>query len=262
MHSKSTLFLLAAMLAVSTTASADDHRDRVWSNRDPRPHYAVRRGPPGLRHEYMGLRPSYRHVWVSGCWRWSNGYSDWVWAPGYWAIPPYEGVVYVAPTYEQTPSGVVYVEGGWCEPTYARSNNAAAGTVIGGVVGGVIGHQSHRTGVGVLLGAVVGGLVGHESDEREAEQRYQAAQARANQAQIARAQANANAELEKQKLIAQGSTISDDELAAAQQRARVAKAKLAAAKSSQQSDLGRAAALERANAEAEAAEAELQTLKR
>jgi hypothetical protein len=201
-------------------------------------------------------------VWVSGYWRWSDGYADWVWSNGYWAIPPYEGVVYVAPSYREGPSGVVFVDGGWCEPTYGRSDNAAAGTVIGGVVGGVIGHQSHRTGVGVLLGAVVGGVIGHESDERQAEQRYQAAQDRANQAQIARTQANANAELEERKLIAQGSTISDQELAAAQERARVAKANLAAAKSSQQSNLGRASALQKANAEADAAEAELNALKK
>ena len=262
MRTKLFLSLLGALLAFSTTASAQRFSEHVWSRQDPRPHYNVGHLPPALRYEHIGQRPSFRHVWIPGCWQWRVGYSDWTWIDGYWALPPYEGVVYVSPSYVRSSSGVVYVDGGWCEPAYARSEHAATGTVIGGVLGGVIGHQSHNTGLGILLGAVVGHLFGHEVDRQEADQRYDAAQARATQGQVAQAQANANLNLEKEKLIAQGRVVTDEELAVARERARVAQAKLAAAKANQPTDLGRAAALENANAEADAAEAELKAMNR
>jgi len=290
MSSKLTLFLVSAAVAVTAGnfAQADDreHRDdrrrearqdhgvrhddharggdrhdqHVWTREAPRSQYRINHGPPAFRHETRGYRPSERHVWISGYWGWRPGFHDWFWYDGYWSLPPYAGYVYAAPRYVYSGSDVTYVDGGWCEPSYARDDGAATGAVLGGVVGGVIGHQSHNTGVGIVAGAVVGSLIGHEADKEQAEQREAAAQDRQTQIAVADANANANANLEKEKLIAQGETVTDQDLAAAQERARVAKDKLAKAKADRQAALGRAAALEKANAEAAAAEAELSSM--
>ena len=263
-------FLLTGMVALSlfSVAMADDHdrrddhrsddhgRDhhdrRVWSHEQPRPHYMANRLPPPMRHEWRPYRPSYHHVWISGCWRWRDSYADWVWVDGFWDLPPSGGVVYVAPRYYQSGTRVEYVDGGWCEPGYAN-DGTTTGVVLGGVAGGIIGHQSKRTGVGVLLGALVGGVIGHEADQQRAEER-------AARIEAERSRAAADAERERQNQITVGQQTTDQELAAAQERARVAKEKLAAVKASRASAQGRAQALERANAEADAAEAELNTL--
>jgi len=237
----------------------DEH---VWSHQSPRSQYRVGHMPPAFRHEERGFRPSERHIWIPGFWNWRIGFNDWMWVDGYWGLPPYDGYVYVQPRYVYSGNEVVYVDGGWCEPSYARDDGAAAGAVIGGVLGGVIGHQSHNTGVGVVAGAIVGSVIGHEADQAGADQHAAAAQDREAQMVAVNARANADANLEREKLIAQGQTVTDQDLAAAQERARVAKEKLAAAKAAREAALGRAAALEKANAEAAAAEAELNAMGR
>jgi hypothetical protein len=255
------------------SAGAGHNRDHVWSRNDPRPQYRVSHLPPPRRHEWQPHRPSYQHVWVPGCWRRRDGYNDWFWFTGYWCLPPREHVVYVQPYYQQVGSEAVFVDGGWCEESYAVDDGASTGTVIGGVLGGIIGHQSHNTGVGIIAGAIVGSLIGHEADRDRADRQAEAARDRAAQVDAARARADADARLEKEKLIAQGRTVTDQELLAAQERARIAKEKLAAAKAArdagQRSErderdaaLGRAAALEKAKAEAAAAEEELDALER
>lgn len=216
----------------------------VWSHHQPRPHYRAYRLPPPMRH----------HIWISGYWQWNAPFADWMWIDGYWALPPRSGVVYVGPRYVEVGGGVEYVEGGWCESSYASDNDGAAtGVVLGGVVGGIIGHQSKNTAAGALIGAVVGGIIGHSADEQKAE-------ARAEKREAARIQAETEAERRTEEQIALGKQTSDQELAAAQERARVAKEKLAAAKAEREAARGRAAALEKAEREAAAAEAELSAL--
>ena len=251
-----------------------DYRDhQVWSGSNPRPHYRVNHLPPPRRHEWQPGRPSYRHVWLPGSWRWREGYGDWIWIGGYWALPPRENVIFVEPRYEQVGSDVVYVDGGWCEESYVHDDSAATGAVLGGVLGGVIGHQSRNTGIGVIAGAIVGSLIGHEADRDRSDRQAEAARDRAAQVEAAKAQADANARLEREKTVAQGRGISEQELTAAQERARIAREKLASAKAAREAEarqsrneqetaLGRAAALEKANADAAAAEAELQALQR
>jgi hypothetical protein len=102
-------------------AAIQHHEDRgrdarsVWGRHDPRPSYWVGHMPPPRRHEWQSWRPSLRHSWIPGCWRWDLGYRHWVWVDGYWCLPPREHVVYMAPRYEQSGGDVVCVEGGWVE---------------------------------------------------------------------------------------------------------------------------------------------------
>ena len=232
--------------------SWDSRGHRVWSHAYPRTHFYVGHRPPPMRFEYRPFRPSSRHYWVPGCWRWRAGYTNWVWVNGYWDLPPYENYVYVEPRYVDQGGRVVYVEGGWSEPSYARDGEAS-GTVLGAVAGGIIGHQSHNTGAGVVLGAVVGNIIGREADKDAAEKRA-LAQQRVAQAQV---------EPSNQPVapVVGGTEQSaDPELAAAQERAREAKAKLAEAKRAREAADARTAAIKKANDEAAAAEAELRTV--
>src|SRR3954452_22360263 len=41
--------------------------------------------PPALRVETQPARPSARHVWQNGYWRWNN--REYVWVGGYWDEP-------------------------------------------------------------------------------------------------------------------------------------------------------------------------------
>lgn len=268
----------------------DDHRDHgpgprhdVWSHGRPRPHFRAHHMPPPMRHEYRPFCPSPHHVWIGGYWSWRQPFGDWVWIDGYWGLPPSPGVVYVGPRYVQVDGGVEYVDGGWCEQTYVREaddDGAVTGAVLGGVAGGIIGHQSHNTGAGVVIGALAGAVIGHEVDNAKAEQRAenrelaqqraaaeverQRAEAERQKAEAAAAQqqAAADAELHRKAQVVLGEQTTDADVAAAQERARVAKEKLAAAKAAQQDAQSRAQAIQKANAEAATAQAELDALEK
>jgi len=67
--------------------------------------------PPISIHEQRTARPSREHVWVGGYHRWDgNAYS---WQAGEWQRPPHAHAVWVAPRYNHTRDGYVFVEGRW-----------------------------------------------------------------------------------------------------------------------------------------------------
>jgi hypothetical protein len=66
--------------------------------------------PPPVR-EVIGVRPSRRHVWVSGYYVRRGGH--YVWMSGHWALPPRGHTVYVAPHWEHRGGGYIYIEGVW-----------------------------------------------------------------------------------------------------------------------------------------------------
>lgn len=52
-------------------------------------------------------------VWVGGYWVWQG---TWVWAHGYWAMPPQPGYHWVSPYYEHRDGAVVFVAAHWAAP--------------------------------------------------------------------------------------------------------------------------------------------------
>lgn len=71
----------------------------------------VRFGPPPPPREVVVVRPSARHVWVPGYYRWVG--ARYVWAPGYWAVPPRHRTVWVPGYWTPRRGGHVWVEGYW-----------------------------------------------------------------------------------------------------------------------------------------------------
>jgi hypothetical protein len=57
------------------------------------------------------VRPSRRHVWVNDEWVVSGG--TYVRRPGYWALPPREGGVWVAGHWRHRRGGYVWIPGHW-----------------------------------------------------------------------------------------------------------------------------------------------------
>jgi hypothetical protein len=67
--------------------------------------------PPKIQVENRGARPSKDHVWVGGYHKWDgNAYG---WEKGRWEAPPRPKAVWVAPRYNHTRDGYVFVEGRW-----------------------------------------------------------------------------------------------------------------------------------------------------
>jgi hypothetical protein len=71
----------------------------------------VRVGPPLPPREVMVVRPSPRHVWVPGYYRWAG--ARYVWRAGYWAIPPRPHAVWVPGAWRHRRAGYVWVGGYW-----------------------------------------------------------------------------------------------------------------------------------------------------
>jgi hypothetical protein len=71
----------------------------------------VRFGPPRPYREVIVARPSPRHVWVPGYYRYHN--ARYVWAPGYWAMPPRPHAVWVPAYWQHRPGGYFFVDGYW-----------------------------------------------------------------------------------------------------------------------------------------------------
>ena len=71
----------------------------------------VRIGPPAPRVERRPLAPTPRHVWVDGFYRW-NGRA-YVWAPGYWVVPPRSQARWVPGHWAHHSRGYYWIEGHW-----------------------------------------------------------------------------------------------------------------------------------------------------
>ena len=67
--------------------------------------------PPAPREEIIVGRPSDRHVWIAGYWRWHRDRYEWI--HGHWELPPREHAVYVAPHWASRDGRYVLVEGYW-----------------------------------------------------------------------------------------------------------------------------------------------------
>jgi hypothetical protein len=75
----------------------------------------IKAAPPQPRQEIIIARPSTRHVWVSGYWRWQTNRH--VWIPGHWELPPRERVIYVPARWDHRDDGYVFVDGQWLDST-------------------------------------------------------------------------------------------------------------------------------------------------
>ena len=58
-------------------------------------------------------QPGTDHAWLNGYWWWTN--NQYIWVPGYWAIPPKPGYHYVAGYWIYQGGRWIYVRGGWAE---------------------------------------------------------------------------------------------------------------------------------------------------
>ncbi len=71
----------------------------------------IKKRPPARRAEVRPFRPTRRHVWVDGYWRW-NG-SRYTWAQGRWTVPPRGRTVWVRGFWQQQNGGWVFIAGRW-----------------------------------------------------------------------------------------------------------------------------------------------------
>lgn len=118
--------LLAGAMTVGT-ASAAEVFVQVGSHRAPHREYREHRDYRdygdyrdyrdfrgyGDYREFRGHRPSPRHVWVDGYYRWDRYHRNRVWVRGYWVVPPPGYTVWV-PGYWGYRSGVrIWIDGFW-----------------------------------------------------------------------------------------------------------------------------------------------------
>jgi|HubBroStandDraft_6_1064221.scaffolds.fasta_scaffold28743_3 hypothetical protein len=67
--------------------------------------------PPPLRYEVRPAIPGPGYSWVDGYWNWSG--HRYVWVPGVWRRPPFEGGYWTHPHYDHYDHGWEYNEGHW-----------------------------------------------------------------------------------------------------------------------------------------------------
>lgn len=67
--------------------------------------------PPPPRREYRTHRPGRGYVWVSG--HWTHRHGRYVWAPGYWVLPPRGHRHWIGPRWERRGGTYIYIEGRW-----------------------------------------------------------------------------------------------------------------------------------------------------
>jgi hypothetical protein len=71
----------------------------------------VRFGPPRPPREIVVMRPSPRHVWVPGYYRWTGG--RYMWSRGYWRVPPRARAVWVPGYWASRRGGYAWYPGYW-----------------------------------------------------------------------------------------------------------------------------------------------------
>ena len=70
-----------------------------------------RRTPPPVRYERRPPPPAEGYAWVDGYWGVNRG--RYVWVPGVWQRPPYEGAYWNHPQYEHEQDGWHMQQGHW-----------------------------------------------------------------------------------------------------------------------------------------------------
>ncbi|HWD92087.1 MAG TPA: glycine zipper domain-containing protein [Verrucomicrobiae bacterium] len=76
----------------------------------PAPADSVAQAPPPPQTEAVVVAPGPGYTWVPGSWEW---HGRWVWASGYWALPPQVGGVWVESYWVRGPYGWHRVPGHW-----------------------------------------------------------------------------------------------------------------------------------------------------
>jgi hypothetical protein len=71
----------------------------------------IERAPPPLRHERRPPMPAAGYQWIDGYWGVDS--RHYVWVPGRWERPPYEGAYWSHPHYDHYPEGWRMHEGHW-----------------------------------------------------------------------------------------------------------------------------------------------------
>ena len=107
-------FAMAMMLGSGGTAVASVSHVAELAKQvhiDGRKTVIVTRRPPALRIEVRTRRPSRRHVWIDGHWRFHRG--RYVWVRGRWVHRPNRGAVYVRTTWVRKGGGWMRVGGYW-----------------------------------------------------------------------------------------------------------------------------------------------------
>ena len=95
-------FLLTSVFALAMTAGAAQAGGGVF----------VQFGPPAPQREVIVVRPSPRHVYVPGYYRWNRG--RYVWVRGYWVRPPRYRNAWVPGYWNRQPrGGHIWVAGYW-----------------------------------------------------------------------------------------------------------------------------------------------------
>jgi hypothetical protein len=143
--------------------------------------------------------------------------------------------------------GAVMMAGPGCESMGPNaSQGAAVGVISGAVIGGIIGHQSGEGAEGAAVGAAAGGVYGGIVGNEKDQEIWREETEREN----------ARWEQENRKNdIVEGRSIDDSDLEAARKRAEAAEAELESVRREQQEAIRRARVLE----EYEAREAEART---
>jgi hypothetical protein len=71
----------------------------------------VHKKPPHAVSEHPPAPPGHGYVWIGGYQRWDG--DRFVWEPGHWQLPPHEHAIWMAPRWERTNGGYMFIEGWW-----------------------------------------------------------------------------------------------------------------------------------------------------